>query len=359
MRSKRLTAPMMVVLVAVLWASRSASPWRGSRQGQLDPAFVPDKSALSQTLKIAFISPWAFIGFESITHSAEEFSFKRDKLHRILVISVLTSTALYIFVTLLSISAYPEGCASWLDYIRNLDSYSGIEGLPAFYAAHHYLGDFGVAVLMASLLALVITSLIGNLRALSRLFYATARDGILPERFAELNDRHIPANAMLLVAAVSALIPFVGRTAIGWIVDVTTLGATLIYGFVSAAALKTAQKAEETAGDRHGPIGFAVMLFSVYLLFPNLFGDAMLATETYILFMVWTVIGFFYFRRIVKRDHARRFGKAIIVWIVLLALVVFMAMIWSGRVDEQTTNDAIHAVQEYYHGEAEEAARTG
>jgi hypothetical protein len=46
-----------------------------------------------------------------------------------------TSTALYIFVTLLSITAYPEDCSGWLDYIRNLDKYSGIEGLPAFYRA--------------------------------------------------------------------------------------------------------------------------------------------------------------------------------------------------------------------------------
>ncbi len=357
-RSSRLTAHMMVGL-SLLFTAGIALCFVvavAERGGSWEPAFLPDRNAFSQTLQIAFISPWAFIGFESITHSAEEFSFKRDKLHRILVISVLTSTALYLFVTLLSISAYPEGCESWLDYIRNLDSYSGIEGLPAFYAAHHYLGGFGVAVLMASLLSLVVTSLIGNLRSLSRLFFATACDGILPQRFAALNDKGIPAHAMLLVAAVSALIPFVGRTAISWIVDVTTLGATMLYGFVSAAALKTAQKQNRRRETVTGLIGFAVMLvFGVYLLFPNLFGDAMLATETYILFMVWTVAGFFYFRQIVRRDHTRRFGKAIIVWIVLLALVVFMAMIWSGRVDEQTTNDAIYAVQEYYSGESDEA----
>ena len=359
LKSKRLTAHLMVALaliftvgIALCFAVAAAG-----RHGTWSPAFLPDRSGFSQAVKIAFISPWAFIGFESITNSVEEFKFRRDRLHRILVISVLTATALYIFVTLLSISAYPADCGSWLDYIRRLDSYSGIEGLPAFYAARHYLGDFGVAVLMAALLALVLTSLIGNLRTLSRLFYATARDGILPERFAELNDRHIPANAMLLVAAVSAVIPFVGRTAIGWIVDVTTLGATMLYGFVSAAAYKTARKLKKRRESVTGLIGFAVMLvFGLYLLFPNLFGDAMLETETYILFMVWTVIGIFYFRGIVKRDHARRFGKAIIVWIVLLALVVFMAMIWSGRVDEQTTNDAIRSMQEYYTGASDAAA---
>ena len=361
-RSERTMARVMVALVCVFTAGIALCFIAAvvAHRGSWAPAFAPERSAISQSLRIAFISPWAFIGFENITHSAEEFSFRRDRLHRILVISVLTSTAIYIFVTLLSISAYPEGCSSWLDYIRNLGDYSGIEGLPAFYAARYYMGDLGVAALMAALLALVLTSLIGNLRALSRLLLATARDGILPGRFAELNDRHTPANALMLVAAVSAVIPFIGRTAIGWIVDVTTLGATMLYGFVSAATLKTAQKLKQRRETVTGLAGFAVMLlFGVYLLFPNLFGDATLETETYILVMVWTVIGFFYFRQIIKKDHARRFGKAIVVWIALLALVVFMAMIWSGRVDEKATNDAIYNVQEFYVNNAGEGVSEG
>ena len=350
-RSKRIAAHAMVVMVLIFCVGITlcAAAALTGRKVSLAPAFVPERGALMQTLRIAFISPWAFIGFESITHSAEEFNFKKDKLYGILVASVLMSTALYIFVVLLSVTAYPAGNESWLSYIRNLDSYSGLEGLPAFYAAHHYLGDFGVAVLMASLLMLILTSLIGNLRSLSRLFYAAACDDILPARFAELNESHIPANAMLLVGVLSIPILFVGRTAIGWIVDVTTLGATLIYGFVSAAALKTAQKEKRRRETVTGFIGFATMIvFGACLLFPALFGDDMLATETYILFMVWTVIGLLFFRSIIKKDHARRFGKAIIVWIVLLALVVFMAMIWSYRAEQKSTETAIFAIQDYF-----------
>lgn len=36
---------------------------------------------------------------------------------------------------------------------------------------------------------------------------------------------------MLLIAGISMVIPFVGRTAIGWIVGVTTLGAAMLYYF--------------------------------------------------------------------------------------------------------------------------------
>jgi len=363
-RSKRAAAHVMVGLVLVFAVGITvcfcaAMLGHGGAAMQLAPAFLPDRSAFLQVLRITFISPWAFIGFESVTHSAEEFNFRTSRFYRILVASVLTSTALYVFVTLLSVSAYPAGCASWLDYLARLDEFHGIDGLPAFYAAHYYLGDPGVYLLMASLLALVLTSLIGNLRALSRLFYAVARDDILPKRFARLNARQIPQDAMLLVACLSLPIPFLGRTAIGWIVDITTIGATVIYGFVSAVAYKTAKGRGDRKEKLTGGLGFAIMLlFGVYLLFPNLFSDDTLETETYILLIVWAIIGFFYFRRIISKDHARRFGKAIIVWIALLALIVFMAMIWSGRRDESITRNAVYGIQSYYEGTADAASLT-
>ena len=63
------------------------------------------------------------------------------------------------------------------------------------------------------------------------------QDGILPERFARLSDKQIPVNAILLAVVVSLPIPFLGRTTIGWIVDATTMGAVILYGFVSLAVM--------------------------------------------------------------------------------------------------------------------------
>ena len=161
MRTREATARLMVVLVLVFTVGITvcfAAAMLGfpSAGMSMEPAFVPDKGALRQVMRIAFISPWAFIGFESVSHSAEEYRFKHSNLFRILVISLIVTTALYIFIVLMSVSAYPEGCSSWLDYIRRLDEFDGIAGLPAFYAANHYLGQTGVNILMASLLALVL-----------------------------------------------------------------------------------------------------------------------------------------------------------------------------------------------------------
>ncbi|MBR6351845.1 MAG: amino acid permease, partial [Firmicutes bacterium] len=320
----------------------------------MDPAFLPNVSVFRQVIRIAFISPWAFIGFETVSHSAAEYGFEYKKIFRILVISTAVTTALYVFIILLSVTAYPEGCSGWLDYISRLDEFDGIAGLPAFFAANYYLGQAGVFILMASLLSLVLTSLIGMIRALSRLCYAVAQDGILPERFAKLNDKQIPANAILLVLLVSLPLPFIGRTAIGWIVDATTMGATIIYGFASAAVFK-ASGLEGRKKDRFisGICLFILAAFAVFLLFPNVFSDYTIETETYVLMAVWSFLGLIYFHRVIRKDQVRKFGKAIIVWLALLVFIVLMAMTWAERLNVSRENAIMAEIASYIDGTAD------
>ena len=275
-------------------------------------------------------------------------------MFRVLVISLIVTTALYIFVILLSVSAYPEGCSSWLDYISRLDEFEGIAGLPAFYAANYYLGSTGVYILMASLMALVLTSLIGMLRAVSRLCYAVAQDGILPERYAVLNEKQIPVNTILLVLLVSLPIPFLGRTTIGWIVDTTTIGAVILYGFASVAVFKASGQ-EGSKKDRviSGICLIVLGIFLAFLLFPGVFGDHTIEMETYALMTAWSILGLFFFNGVIRKDHARKFGKAIIVWIALLAFIIVMSMTWAERVNESRENAILDEIHSYYAGTAD------
>ncbi|MBR4721348.1 MAG: amino acid permease [Clostridia bacterium] len=352
MSSKKETSRVMLLMVLLFTVGIIicfvAAMLGGETQKVIEPAFIPDKSNLRQVLRITFISPWAFIGFESITHSVAEYKFSHKNMFRILTISLVITTALYIFAILLSVSAYPEGCSSWIDYISRLDEFEGIEGLPAFYAAYHYLGNLGVGILMASLLALVLSSLIGLTRALSRLCYAVAQDDILPKYFSVLSKKQIPVNAILLVIAISLPIPFLGRTAIGWIVDATTIGATIIYGFVSAAAFKIAKKEKEKKTIILSVICMVILFaFMLVLLFPEIFSDYTIETETYILMTLWSLLGILFFNRVIRKDHARNFGKAIIVWVALLAFIVVMTMAWVERMNEAKENFVIDAISQY------------
>ena len=356
MKSKKATARAMVVMVLIFTVGIAvcfvvAMVGHKNSGMTMAPAFLPDTNVLRQVIRIGFLSPWAFIGFESVSHSAEEYRFKHDNMFRILFISVAVTTALYIFIILMSVSAYPEGCTSWLDYISRLNEFEGIDGLPAFYAAYHYLGDTGVYILMASLLALVLTSLISMLRTVSRLCYAVAQDGILPKRFSELNKKQIPVNTILLVLLISTPIPFLGRTAIGWIVDTTTIGATIIYGFVSIVVFKASGK-EGVKGNHFisGICLFILVAFLVFLLFPSVFSDYTIETETYVLMAGWSILGLIYFNLVIRKDHDRKFGRAIYVWIVMLIFVVLNGMIWSERLNENRENHIMAEISDYYDG---------
>ena len=358
-KSKKATVRSMEVLVLLFTIGITlcfivAMLGHGNTGMTMEPAFVPDKDVFQQVVRIAFLSPWAFIGFESVSHSAVEYRFKHSSMFRVLAISLIVTTALYVFVLLLSVSAYPEGCSSWLDYISRLDEFEGIAGLPAFYAAHYYLGDAGVYILMASLLSLVFTSLIGMLRTVSRLCYSVAQDGILPKRFARLNSKQIPANAILLAVAVSLPIPFLGRTTIGWIVDTTTIGAVILYGFASMAVFKASGQ-EGSKKDRIlGGVCIPIMLaFMVFLLFPGVFSDHTLETETYALVIMWSILGLVFFHGVIQKDHARTFGKAIIVWIALLAFIIVMSMTLAERVSEARQDVVMEEIQHYIDGTAD------
>ena len=358
--SKKATARCMEILALVFTVGITVC-FVGTMLGHrgsgmtMAPAFVPDRNAMRQVMRIAFISPWAFIGFESVSHSAAEYRFKHRNMFKVLMISLVVITALYVFIILMSVSAYPENCSSWLDYIRRLDEFEGIAGLPAFYAAYHYLGNAGVNILMASLLALVFTSLIGMMRAVSRLCFAVAQDSILSERFARLSNKQIPVNTILLIAVVSLPVPFLGRTAISWIVDTTTIGATILYGFASVAVFKVARQ-EKRKKDLvvSGVCLVILVIFLVLLLFPGFFSDHTIETETYVLMAVWSFLGLIFFNRVIRKDHARNFGKAIIVWIALLAFIVLMAMTLAERLNESRGNTIISNIAGYYNGTAEQ-----
>lgn len=357
-KSKLTTARIAFVLVVVLalaifFCTGAALVGHANSDFSFAPTFIPDKNAFSQTIFIVIISPWAFIGFESISHSAEGFSFPHKKSFSILTLSLVVSTALYIFVIVLSISAYPSEYNGWLEYLKDLGNIKGIKALPPFYAAEHYLGAKGIFILMIVLLSLIITSLIGNMVALSRLIYAVSKDNVIPKKYSHLNKAHVPFHAVQLITVLSILIPFVGRVAIGWIVDVTTIGATIIYGFISYATWKSTTEEKKTAEKRTGFIGMVLMIiFGFLLIVPTPLSGTPITHEALFLFIIWAILGFVVFHHIIKHDTTGKFGNSVVVWIALISFVLIISLIWMYESNGQAVEDAIEKIYRFTHGTA-------
>lgn len=313
------------------------------------PNFTDDSGSFAQIIRIAAISPWAFIGFENISHFSEEYKFPVKRVKSILISSVIVTTLLYLFVSVLSISAYPEQYGSWLEYISDMGNLSGIEAVPAFYAANYYLGQSGVTLLMFALFGVIITSLIGNMLALSRLLFAAGREGDAPRVLSRLSKRGIPSRAIAFIVFISVLIPFLGRTAIGWIVDVTTLGGTIIYAMISFAVLRHAGFANRKFEKITGAAGFAMMaVFVLLLLIPGLLPFDAMETESYVLFIIWSVSGLVYFSFLYRKTQTTISRQRIFVWVMLLVMVLFASMMWVSRATESAADKAVEQIFEYH-----------
>ena len=340
----------IVVCFAAVYVGRGVS---------IEPAFAPGIGKARSVLNIVALAPWAYVGFESVSHSTEEFRFPVKKVFRIMVAALIAAAAAYGLLVLLAVGALPEGYASWTQYLADLDGFSGVKGLPTFYAASTVMGGLGVPVLGITALCGIITGLIGNLVASSRLLYAMAEDGMLPPFFSRRNKSGAPSHAILVLLAVSAVMPFFGRTAISWIVDVTTIGAAIAYAYTSACTIHAARK----NGDRRhfilGSLGAAVSgLFLLFFLVPNMLAISALSVESYLILSAWSILGMFCFYRLLRRDEKQRLGRSMIVWLAFLLLIFFTALIWMRQSTWQATEASARQMEAGYHEILEELGET-
>jgi len=324
--------------------------------GGFTPAFAPGNSKMGGAFTIFALAPWAFVGFESITHSAAEAKFSLKKSFRIMAVAVITAAAAYIMLSLMAVTSLPEGCSSWTGYVDNLGSYSGAASQPTFFAADSAMGYAGSAVLGVAALGAIFTGLIGNYIALSRLLNSLSDDGLFPKWFGKKVKEHVPKNAILSILVISVILPFLGRTAISWIVDVTTVGATIAYALASASAWKTARRSRDRKNMIFGLTGMIIsILFALEFLIPNLISINTLSTESYLILALWSIGGFLYFRMFLRKDKERRMGRSIIAWVVLLALIIFTSSIWMRQTTDMAIDSCTEKIQSYYEAHGSDA----
>ena len=315
----------------------------------IKPAFAPGHNGVDGTFTIFALAPWAFVGFESISHSAAEAKFPMKRAFRIMALALVAAAVAYIGLSVMAATAVPEGCANWTDYISKLDDWSGIASQPTFFAAKTAMGTAGSVVLGIAALCAIVTGLVGNYIALSRLVRTLSEDGLISGWIGRLDENQVPKNAILVIMSISVILPFFGRTAISWIVDVTTVGATIAYAFTSASALKIARQEKNQHMTVIGLMGLiASVLFALEFLIPNLISVKTLSTESYLILAAWGILGFVVFRQMLRRDHKRRMGRSIVAWVVLLGLIIFTSSVWMRQTSSSAVDVSLKPIHVYY-----------
>ena len=348
--AKWIQTVMAVVLLGGVFVC-FAGTWNMHHGGAatIRPAFAPGKSPAAGIMTIIFLAPWAFVGFESISHSSEEFRFPHKKSGAIMTGAVIAAIAAYALLALNAVAILPPEYSSWTDYVAAAGDLDGVKGVPTFYSTQQAMGRAGVVILAVTCIGGIATGLIGNFIASSRLICSMAEDGIVPAGLGRLDRGGSPRNAIIAIMLISVIIPFFGRTATSWVVDVTTVGAAIVYAYTSAAAFKAAGEHGNKRIRITGGIGIAVsILFALYFLVPNLLDVTTLGTESYLILAAWSILGFAVFYMVFKNDTTRRFGKSMVVWIVLLCLVYFTSTVWMRQATAAAAERAIEPIHENY-----------
>ncbi len=243
------------------------------------------RGILSAILATFAIAPWAYVGFDTIPQAAEEFKFSYKKVIGIMVVAILFGCFVYTAnntVAAVALENWPERvmAGDWVLLI----------------AAEEMLGVFGKILIGTAVSCAVLSGIMGFYLASSRLMYSMARDGYLPGIFGRVDGKYgTPKNAIIFCLIISLSGPILGREALGWFVDMSSIGASMGFFFTSASAFKKLRT------DKDGGRLFKIMaatgtIFSLIFMFlqlipiPGLNG-VHFGKESYLMLMVWIVIG--------------------------------------------------------------------
>ena len=352
---------LLIILCVILCFGTAASSFsvfgRFDLAAAMSPQFSDRHGVVGGILTIVAMAPWAFVGYEAISHSARELTFSTKKYIGVTAAALVTATAVYTVLALFAAAATPEGYANWQEYTSNLGSFSGKEGVPVFYAISTSAGKHGTVLLTAMVFAAVLTGIVGNYITVSRLLYSLSRDGLMPKAFGNLNANGVPKNALLFTMAVSLVFPFLGRTATSWVVDVTTIGSAIAYAYVSAAATKLARREENRLALVTGIVGFVVScMFILSYLLPNILAVTALSIEAYFILAAWSMVGLLYFRFVFGKDTERRLGRSTVVLMTLMFIIFFTTTVWTRQSSQRATENVASNLQQHY---AEELVADG
>ena len=345
---RRLSGVVQTVMAVVLAAgilicfAAAAISHHGGLESMC-PAFAPSRgSGLLQTLSILAIAPWLFVGFESISNSSSEFRFPVRNSFRVMFAALVAAVVAYTCLTAIPVLTFGEGTSGWTGAVADLANSGGRPDYHAFDVARRLLGKAGGIVIGVTLVGAIFTNLVGNTVAASRLVAAMADDGALPSFLGGRNDDGAPRNAVLVLAALAILVVPLGRAVIGIVVDISILGAAVAYAYTSSAAFKTARKAGDRVTQATGLLG---LVFSIVVIFffvmPFMTLDAtMIATESYLVLIVWCLAALATFITVFHRDRMRRFGRSPVAWISLFVIIMVLSVMWIRQTTRETTDKA-------------------
>lgn len=279
-----LIAAVIVILAvaAVTWITDPTPLYRAVPEG------VSPVHAIA--VMVAF-APWAYVGFDNIPQAAGEFDFPPSKALGLILAAIGVSGVVYaamIFSTSVAVG-------------RAGQTFDGSAWATAE-AIGSMIGPAGMVLMALAVTMGVVTGLNGFMVSSSRILMTMGRAGMLPPKLGEVDLRRgTPVVAVAVATLLCMIAPLFGRSALLWIVDMTSVGVTIAFGYTCLVAFRVAGGHVETERDhgidRYLPAMRVVALlgavlsagFLLLLFVPGSPGQ--LGTPPLIALVVWLVAG--------------------------------------------------------------------
>lgn len=252
----------------------------------MSPAFPSDRSAIAAILSIMAISPWLYVGFDTLPQAAEEFNFSPDQGQRLMTSSIGAGAVMYIIVILATAAILP-----WQELVASGSIW------PTGTTVEISLGRVGLLFLGLAVTFAILTGINGFFMASSRLLFGMGRSRVLPGWFRRVHPKlGTPANAILFTGAVSLVAPWLGREVILWIVDMSAVGTSVGYFYTCYGAWVISGRTGEGGPRQRLWAGLGMALsasFLVLLLVPGM--PAFMALPSWIALGAWLALGALFF----------------------------------------------------------------
>nr|MCR4611136.1 amino acid permease [Lachnospiraceae bacterium] len=300
-----------------------------------------DVSEPLQVFNIVMLAPWMYVGFEAFMYMFNSGGRKPHNADKVTVISIITIAAAYILPMLIPVFGLPDGYSSWDAFIAasSSETVSGLFASPVFYSTYYVLGKKGLYLLLVCILCAISTSIFGSYRALGRLLTSMSEEKLMPKCVGKKYKNGEPIVGILIVMAVSLIIPLTGRTALGWMIDITTITATIVYVYSMISVLKLIKNDPNSKpGFKVVPILGMVLAGTsfLFLLIPNILSETKIATESYLILFIWSILGVAYYMYVYRKDKENKYGQTPIMWIFMSFIIMFSSVMWirQRNVDE-------------------------
>jgi basic amino acid/polyamine antiporter, APA family len=238
--SAKVNAVMVMIKIGVLllFIVLGLQGWNSDNLSDFTPFGL---SGITSAAGIIFFS---YIGLDAVSTAGEEVKNPRRTMPLAILIALVTVTTLYILVSVVAVAAqpYPEFEGQEAGLAAILEDVTGSTWPATMLAAGAVISIFSVTLVV--------------LYGQTRILFAMARDGMLPELFHKVNPRTLtPVPNTIIVAVVIALLA--GLIPINFLAEMTSIGTLVAFLVVSIGVMVLRRTHPEL------PRGFKVPLYPI------------------------------------------------------------------------------------------------